>query len=192
MSARAGGRLAAAAAAVAALGGVAAGCRLDVEHVREGRRLPAAALAALATSSTTLDGALAALGAPDAVEWTGTGDVLVYEHVRAQRTRWELENPMTFVGQITPMAAVGELVTYTLYTARHTGRRLPTGPAGPVAAPGRPVFTTRPLRLDGDDVGREQVRLVFDRATGHLDRIEVARGPATGGVGGVARGTFLR
>jgi hypothetical protein len=150
-------------------------------------------MAILQPGETNLAEALAALGAPDGIEWTYDADVLVYDHWEVHRSKWELENPMTFVGRLTPQSLVGEAVTYVFFVAGRTGRAFPTPPrprGG--AAPGRPGFTSKPLTLDGDQQGRERVRLVFTRKTQVLDRVEVARGRPAGGVGGVARGTFLR
>ncbi|MBX3469039.1 MAG: hypothetical protein KF878_19380 [Planctomycetes bacterium] len=181
-------------AGLAALAALAlTGCRYHVEHVRDGQGAPPRAIARLEPGETSLGEALTALGAPDGVEWTYDADVLVYDHWEVRRSRWEVENPMTFVGRLTPQSLVGEAVTYVVFVASRTGRIAPTPPR-PTGAPtpGRPGFTTKPLRLDGDQQGRERVRLVFTRRTQVLERVEVARGRPPGGVGGVARGTFLR
>lgn len=168
------------------------GCRYHVEHVHDGQAVPPRALASLAPGETNLAEALQALGAPDGVEWTVDHDVLLYDRWELRRTHWELENPMTFVGRITPQSLAGEAVSFVMFVGSRTNQG--PRPSRPSDAPriGRPAFTSKPLTLDGDEQGRERVRLVFDRGTQVLERIEVARGRPAGGVGGLARGTFLR
>lgn len=166
------------------------GCRYAIEHVSDGGSRDRDELAKLVPGETNLTEALAAMGAPDGVEWAYDEDVIVYDHWELQKTHWELENPMTFVGRITPQAMVGEVVTYVIFVAGRTGRVIPLPPRAPT--PGRPGFTSRPLTLDGNEQGRERVRLVFQRSTQVLDRVEVARGRPGTSVGGLARGTFLR
>jgi hypothetical protein len=168
------------------------GCRYHIEHVREGQVSAPTALKRLQPGETSIADAMNALGAPDGVEWTYDADVLVYDHWEIHRSHWELENPMTFVGRLTPQSIAGEAVTYVIFVAGRTGRILPTPPRPQSGGtPGRPGFTSKPLTLDGDQQGRERVRLVFTRKTQVLDRIEIARGRPAGGVGGIARGTFL-
>jgi hypothetical protein len=170
----------------------AAGCRYDFEHVREGRALPKAEVARL-ESGTTMAEALAIAGAPDGLIWRPDDDVLVYDRVDQLRSRWELENPATFVGRITPMAVVGEVTTLAIYTVGRSGRQAPIRRGPPSFVPQTtPTFTSRPLTLEGDQVGRDQVLLVFDRATRRLRWVEVVRGRPQTGVGGTATGTFLR
>lgn len=179
-------RAALAALAVLALGG----CRYHIEHVRIGNPPSRAQLAKLVPGETNLTEALAAMGAPDGVEWALDQDVLVYDDWEIQKTHWELENPMTFVGRITPQAMVGEVVTYVMFVAGRTGRTIPRPPRQPT--PGRPGFSSKPLTLDGDEQGTQRVRLVFDRKTQVLARVEAAQGRPRTSVGGLARGTFLR
>ena len=166
------------------------GCRYSVEHVIDGTPRGRQQLARLVPGETNLAEALEAMGAPDGVEWALDEDVIVYDHWELQKTHWELENPMTFASRITPQAMVGEVVTYVVFVASRTGRVVPTPPRQPT--PGRPGFSSKPLTLDGDEQGRERVRLVFQRRTQVLDRVEVARGRPGTSVGGLARGTFLR
>ena len=104
------------------------GCRYHIEHVREGQSAAPRAMAILQPGETSLAEAMAALGAPDGVEWTYDADVLVYDHWEIRRSHWELENPMTFVGRLTPQSLVGEAVTYVFFVAGRTGRILPTPP----------------------------------------------------------------
>jgi hypothetical protein len=175
-----------------ALGLGAAGCRYEFEHVREGRLPPQDTVARL-TSGTTLTAALELAGAPDGILWLPDKDVLVYDRVAQLRSRWELENPVTFVGRVTPTAIAGEVVTLTLYTVARSGRQAPIRRGPPSFVPQTtPTFTSRPLTLDGDQVGREQILLVFDRATQRLQWVERVRGRPETDVGGTASGTFLR
>jgi hypothetical protein len=169
------------------------GCRYHIEHVHDGQAVPPAGLATLVPGETNIAEALAALGAPDGVEWTLDHDVLLYDRWELRRTHWELENPMTFVGRVTPQSMVGEAVSFVLFVGSRTAQVLPR-PSRPKDVPrvGRPGFTSKPLTLDGDEQGRERVRLVFDRQTQVLAQVEVARRRPSGGVGGLARGTFLR
>lgn len=178
---------------VALLPLVASGCRYHVQHVHDGQAVPPAGLASLVPGETSLGEALTALGAPDGVEWTVDDDVLLYDRWELRRTHWELENPMTFVGRLTPQSLAGEAVSFVLFVGTSTGRVLPT-PSRPreVRQSPRPPFTSKPLTLDGDEQGCERVRLVFDRRTQVLKQVEVARRRPSSGVGGLARGTFLR
>lgn len=180
--------------AAAALALASAGCRYNLEHVHEGRALPAREVARLQPGTTTLAQALAIVGAPDGLLWTPQSDVLVYDHVERFQSKWELENPVTFLGRITPQAVAGEAVTFVLYAAARSGQPVPI-PARRRRLPGPqtiPTFTTRPLTLEGEAVGREQVLLVFERETQVLRAVEVATGRPVGGVLGVTRSTFLR
>lgn len=167
------------------------GCRYHVTRNVDGAPRTAGQLARLVPGETSLTEALAALGAPDGVEWALDEDALVYDHWEVRTTHWELENPLTIVTGLGPQTLIGEAVVYVMFVSQTTGRalRMPR-PQQPV--PGRPGFTSKPLTLDGDERGRERVRLVFTRRTRLLARIEVARGRPAGGVGGLARGTFLR
>lgn len=178
-------------AVVTGLGLAGSGCRYDLEHLREGRAPSTRTLARLEPGTTTLAEALAIAGAPDGLSWRPDADVLVYDLVEQLRSRWELENPATFVAQISPQVIAAEAVTFAVYAASRSGpssirrRRAP-------APSTTPSFSSRPLTLEGDTAGREQVLLVFDRSTQVLRAVEVARGRPAADVGGVARGTFLR
>jgi hypothetical protein len=167
------------------------GCRYHIEHASFDRAPGKKQLARLTPGETNLAEALAELGAPDGVEWGLDTDVLVYDGWELQKTHWELENPMTFVGRITPQALVGEAVAYVVFVAGRTGRVFPAPPK-PGATPGRPGYTSKPLTLDGDEQGVHRVRLVFRRQSQVLDRVEVAHGDPRTSVVGLARGTFLR
>ena len=170
----------------------AAGCRYEFEHVREGR-LPSRDTIALLESGTTLAATLDLAGAPDGLLWFPDADVLVYDRVDQLRSRWEVENPASFAARVTPTAVAGEVVTLALYTVARSGRQAPVRRGPPSYVPQTtPTFTSRPLTLEGDQVGREQVLLVFDRATQRLRWVEVVRGRPATGVGGTASGTFLR
>jgi hypothetical protein len=170
----------------------AAGCRYEFEHVREGR-LPSRDTIALLQSGTTLAATLDLAGAPDGILWLPGADVLVYDRVDQLRSRWELENPLSFAARVSPTAVAGEVVTLALYTVARSGRQAPVRRGPPSFVPQTtPTFTSRPLTLEGDQVGREQVLLVFDRATQRLRWVEVVRGRPETDVGGTASGTFLR
>ena len=172
--------------------GGAAGCRYEFEHVREGR-LPSRDAIARLESGTTLTAALRLAGAPDGILWLPEADVLVYDRVDQLRSRWELENPLTFTARVSPTAVAGEVVTLALYTVARSGRQAPVRRGPPSFVPQTtPTFSSRPLTLEGDQVGREQVLLVFDRQTQRLRWVEVVRGRPETGVGGTAQGTFLR
>lgn len=175
---------------VLAGGLLAAGCRFDVQRIENGEPITAEVLAGLVPGRTTLDEALAACGAPDGVQWAPTSDVLLYDHWALQRTRWELENPFSFLGPLTPQSFVGEAIAYVLFVAERT-EPLPTTL---IESPrlGRPAVTSKPLTLRGAERGHHQLRLVFDRDSRLLERVEIARGIRRGGATGIARGAFLR
>jgi hypothetical protein len=185
-------RLAAPLAALA----LCAGCRLAVEEVHDGVAPDPARIARLAAGRSTLDDALGSLGAPDRVEWVAGEDVLVYASAAGRRTRWTLENPLTYVGATIGARALAEATTYALYTAEQTRARppeaAPEAPRHPRTDQVSDPRTVNPLALHGAIAGREEVRLFFDRASGLLTRIEVARLCPPPGPGGIAENAFLR
>jgi hypothetical protein len=173
---------------------LATGCRVHFDHVRDGVAQPAERVGTLETGKTTLDDALAILGAPDGLEWCDDDDVIVYDSWSLRSSHFQVDNPQTFLGTITPQSFVGEAVTYVIFVAARTGRPAPSRAPQAVGTPPNPRsgMTTQPLTLNGDARGQERVRLFFDRNNQTLVRLEVAHSAPGGGVGGVARGTFLR
>jgi hypothetical protein len=177
-----------------------AGCRLHVDHVRVGTPVDAGTAASLEPGSATLASVLAKVGAPDDVAWIGSEDVLIYESATLRGTRWTLDNPASFANRITPQGFAGEVVSAALFTAT----RSIAGPLG-VAVPTRPPpgrfmpqetpeimgAVGKPLVLNGDESGDEQVRFFFDRESSILTRIEVAHGGPGKGSAAIAGGTFL-
>ncbi len=139
---------------------------------------------------------LAIAGAPDGVTWVDSEDVLVYSSARIRATRWSLDNPASFFNRLTPQGFAGEIVAVALFTVGNMGRKLPTRPP-----PGRPMPEStpeimsswgKPLRLNGDKRGDDQVRFHFEPARNTLCAIEVIHGQPESGAGAVAEGTFLR
>jgi len=122
--------------------------------------------------------------------------VLVYTSARIRATRWTLDNPISFANRVTPQGFAGELVSAAMYTAGGTGRILPTRPP-----PGRPMPEStpeimgafgKPLRLNGDQRGDDQVRFHFEPENHTLCGIEVIRAQPASGSGAIAQNTFLR
>ena len=180
----------------AALALVLTGCRVHVDHVRDGVTPVAQAILRLEPGKSRLDDALAALGAPDGVEWVDQDDVLLYSSFTVRSSHWEAENPYWYVtGGVSPTTLVGEVPGYFMFVNAKSGSpapvRPPQGPGAMIPVP-RFSLTSKPLTLNGDARGQEQVRLFFDRESQILQRIEVAHGTPGGGVGGVAQGTFLK
>lgn len=139
---------------------------------------------------------LAAAGAPDGVAWVDSEDVLIYTCARVRATHWSLDNPISFANRVTPQGFAGELVSVAVFTVGGMGRRLPSRPP-----PGRPMPEAtpeimssfgKPLRLNGDERGVDEVRFHFEPEQHWLSCIEVIRGTPEGGAGGIAHTTFLR
>jgi hypothetical protein len=174
------------------------GCRLHVNHVRVGDPVGLEATASFELGKATLQDVLTKVGAPDDVAWIGSEDVLIYESATLHGTRWNLDNPANFANKITPQGFAGELVAVAIFTA---GRSI-AGPMG-VSVPSRPPpgrfmpqetpeimgAFGKPLILNGDVSGDEQVRFFFDRDHFILTRIEVAHGSPESSIAGK---TFLR
>jgi hypothetical protein len=76
-------------AAMALALALCAGCRFAVYEIHDGLVPDPEKVAGLATGRTTLDEALATLGAPDRVEWLEEQYVIVYASTQTRRTRWE-------------------------------------------------------------------------------------------------------
>jgi hypothetical protein len=171
------------------------GCRAHFDHTKDGDPLPPEKLAKLQPGSSHLDEALALLGAPDAFGWTDACDVLVYDSWSLRASHWEAENPYSYLtGPITPTSFLGEIPTFVMFVNAKSGAPLP---ARPPQTPGNRLvpgitFTNKPLTLNGDARGHDQVRLFFERESLLLDRIEVARGSPGNSVGDTAAGTFLK
>jgi hypothetical protein len=171
------------------------GCRLNLEHVKDGDAPAPEKVARLEAGKSKLDDALATLGAPDGLEWSEDEDVLFYDSSTARSSRWTMDNPMTYTN-LSIMSAVGEAVTYVTFVASKSGALLPlTGSGGRPGVVPLPAFAAvgvaKPLKLNGDASGVERLRLFFDRSSEVLVRIEVSHGAPEGGVTGIARGTFL-
>jgi hypothetical protein len=179
----------------------AGGCRFAIEEVHDGVPPDPARLAALAPGRATLDDALAALGAPDRVEWLEEEDVLVYVSASARATHWTLENPLPWANASIAPKALHEglaLASSTIGRSpqkirgpqeRRTGSRGQGGRRGPAVSNPRGAA---PLTLNGDVAGREEVRLIFTRASGRLSLVEVERAGPAPGAEGVAGSAFLR
>lgn len=172
------------------------GCRLNIDSARDGTPLEAERVAHLELGKSTIADVLSSAGAPDGVTWVDSEDVLIYTSARIRATRWTLDNPISFVNRVTPQGFAGEIVAAAMFSMGSFGRRLPTRPP-----PGRPMPEStpeimsafgKPLKLNGDRRGDDQVRFHFDPETHLLCRIEVLRGQPGSGAGAIAEGTFLR
>lgn len=171
------------------------GCRLNIDSARDGTPLEPARIARLELGKSTIDDVLAAAGAPSTVAWVDSEDVLVYESARIRATHWTLDNPITFVNRVTPQGFAGELVSAALFTATGFRRMIPTRPPAnrpmPEATPEIMGAFGKPLKLDGDKRGDDQIRFHFEPEQHTLSGIEVIYAQPDGGAGAVAENTFL-
>jgi hypothetical protein len=183
--------------ALTALALALCGCRFNVQHAKDGTPPDPEKLADFKVGASTLDDALAAFGAPDGIAWTVSEDALIYDSSTLRSSRWVVDNPMQYMSMVTPVGAAKVLVQYAVATAvGQSGGPLPTrpqvsgapSPASSIARPGGPG---NPLTLSGDATGTDELRLFFDRDNQTLVRVEVAHNTPGGGVGGIARSTFL-
>ncbi len=74
------------------------GCHVDVSRVRRGTPLDLQAFERLQSGRSTLDDALAALGAPDRLEWKNGKDYLWYLHEDVTRVGIRLQSPVSVFG----------------------------------------------------------------------------------------------
>jgi hypothetical protein len=155
-----------------------------------------AKLAHLELGKSTIDDVLAIAGAPSEVAWVETQDVLVYESARVRTTHWTLDNPITFVGRVTPQGFAGELVSAVIFTAGGTNRILPTQSVPrrptPPSTPDIMGGFSKPLKLDGNNRGDDEVRFHFDGGAHTLCQIEWIYAQPRSGSGAIAENTFLR
>jgi len=172
------------------------GCRLNIDSARDGTPQDPDKLVRLELGRSTLDDVLAVAGAPDTLAWVDSQDVLVYESARIRSTHWTLDNPITFVNRVTPQGMVGEMASAALFTFGGMGRFLPTRPPAnrpmPESTPEIMSSFGKPLRLNGDRRGDDQVRFYFDGLEHRLMGVEVIHGMPNSGAGAIAENTFLR
>ncbi len=172
-----------------------AGCRLNIDSAREGTPLDTEKLVLLEVGASSLDDVLHAAGAPDGVMWVDSESVLVYESVRIRSTHWTLDNPVSFAQRVTPQGFAGELVSMAIFTIGGTNRRLPTRPPPnrpmPEATPEIMGAFGKPLKLNGDKRGDDQVRFHFEPKHNRLCQVEMIHAQPGSGSAAIAANTFL-
>jgi len=171
------------------------GCRLNIDAARDGTPLDPVKAAGLEVGKSTLDQVLGVAGAPDRVAWVDSQDVLIYESSRVRATHWTLDNPINFLRKITPQGFAGELVAVAIFTAAGTNRRLesrpPSGGPMPEGTPEVMGGFGKPLKLNGDKRGDDEVRFHFEPLQHVLCMVEVIHAQPRSGTGAVAENTFL-
>jgi hypothetical protein len=173
------------------------GCRLNIDSARDGTPPDRDKLALLELGKSTLDDVLATAGAPDAIAWVDSEDVLIYESARVRSTHWTLDNPISFASRVTPQGMAGEMIAAAMFSVSSVARGLiPTRPPSnrpmPESTPEIMGSFGKPLRLNGDRRGDDQIRFIFEPVSHHLVGIETIYASPTSGAGAIAENTFLR
>jgi hypothetical protein len=173
-----------------------AGCRLNIDSARENTPVAMEKLVTLEVGTSSLDDVLRVVGAPDGVMWVDSESVLVYESVRIRATHWTLDNPVAFAQRVTPQGFAGELVSMAIFTVGGMNRRLPTRPPPnrpmPEATPEIMGAFGKPLKLNGDKRGDDQVRFHFEPKHQRLCQVEMIHAQPGSGSAAIAENTFLR